>query len=61
MVATSITGFMNAQQAHNEAGSSNGIPHMNGSNKGENIQAAAKANRPAQMVVQNSNNMDDMV
>ena len=61
MVATSITGFMNAQQAYNESVSSNRITHMNGSNKGENIQAAAKANRPEQMVVQNSNNMDDMI
>ena len=60
VVTATITGFMNAQRAQNESGNISRSPQMNGRNMGENRQAAATANHPAQMGDHNENNRDDM-
>ena len=46
VVAATITGFKESQRDHNEADSSSGSPHINGSNAGANRKTAATANSP---------------
>ena len=59
IVAETITCFMNARKAQNEAGSIRINTHMNGSNTGANRQAESTENRPVQMGGHNANNRDN--
>ena len=60
VVKSEIMGFMNAQQAQNEAFGRSGSPHINGGNTGGNRHFSEKKNLPKQIWGKNTNNRDDM-
>ena len=60
VVASTITGFMNAHRSQNGLFSSSGNPQTNGSNVGVNRQVESTANQPVQIGGYFANNRYDM-